>query len=532
MATFRQSLAWMHTWTGLLLGSVFYFMFLTGAAAYYDTEIDRWMRPEHPRPAEVTDPVQAFETGVAYAQKVAPDADYWFIRIPLSRSYSPFIEVSWERDDAAGKAGSGRAELDLRTGEPVPVARETGGGQALYLLHYTFHYMPKSWGQWLAGLAGLFMFGAILSGIVIHKKIFRDFFTFRPGSGSRAWLDGHNVLSVMSLPYQIMIAFSGLVTLALFYFPLIVAAHFGSGVEGENRFYDALYPSWPQYERAGVPRDLVPIAQVLERAQQIAPDERFPMIGVSHPGDENAVIEVMGELGASVVRDFPQIYFNGVTGEVIDIIPRSTGGSLATGAVIEGLHEALFAGPMLRFILFLSALAGAGMVATGLVLWAKKRRERAARGTQVAAGLAFVERLNVGTIAGLPIGIAAYFWANRLLPTVMPDRAGWEMNALFLVWGLALAHSALRTPDKAWAEQFGLAAAMFLLLPVLNAATTNIHLGRTLPLPGQTADWVLAGIDLGLVGIGTALAICARKAARKTSAPSRLRPDMITQPAE
>lgn len=532
MATFRQSLAWMHTWTGLLLGSVLYFMFLTGAAAYYDTEIDRWMRPEHPRPVEVSDPVKAFEKGVAYAHNVAPDADYWFIRIPLSRSYSPFVEVSWEGANAAGEPGSGRAELDLRTGEPVPVARETGGGQALYLLHYTFHYMPKSWGQWLAGMAGLFMFGAILSGIVIHKKIFRDFFTFRPGSGSRAWLDGHNVLSVMTLPYQIMIAFSGLVTLALFYFPLIVAAHFGSGVEGENQFYDALYPSWPQYERAGVPRDLVPIAQVLERAQQIAPDERFPMIGVSNPGDENAVIEVMGEIGASVVRGFPQIFFDGVTGEVIDVMPRPATGSLATGAVIEGLHEALFAGPMLRFILFFSALAGAGMVATGLVLWAKKRLERAARGTQFAAGLALVERLNVGAIAGLPIAIAAYFWANRLLPTGMADRADWEMNALFVVWGLALGHSALRMPRRAWAEQFGLAAAMFLLLPALNTATTNIHLGRTLPLFGRTADWALAGIDLGLLGIGAVFAICARKAARKIRPRPPLRPTMWAQPAE
>jgi uncharacterized iron-regulated membrane protein len=46
--SFRQSMAWLHTWAGLLLGWVLFFMFLTGTAGYFDTEIDRWMQPERP----------------------------------------------------------------------------------------------------------------------------------------------------------------------------------------------------------------------------------------------------------------------------------------------------------------------------------------------------------------------------------------------------------------------------------------------------------------------------------------------------
>ncbi len=45
---FRQSMAWLHTWLGLLFGWLLYFMFVTGTAGYLDTEIDRWMRPELP----------------------------------------------------------------------------------------------------------------------------------------------------------------------------------------------------------------------------------------------------------------------------------------------------------------------------------------------------------------------------------------------------------------------------------------------------------------------------------------------------
>ena len=47
-ATFRQSMAWLHTWTGLTVGWVLYFIFLTGTVGYLNNEVDRWMRPEAP----------------------------------------------------------------------------------------------------------------------------------------------------------------------------------------------------------------------------------------------------------------------------------------------------------------------------------------------------------------------------------------------------------------------------------------------------------------------------------------------------
>ena len=43
---FRQSMAALHTWTGLLFGWLLFAMFVTGTAAYFQEEISRWMRPE------------------------------------------------------------------------------------------------------------------------------------------------------------------------------------------------------------------------------------------------------------------------------------------------------------------------------------------------------------------------------------------------------------------------------------------------------------------------------------------------------
>ncbi|MEM9335787.1 MAG: PepSY-associated TM helix domain-containing protein, partial [Pseudomonadota bacterium] len=51
---FRQSMTWLHTWTGLLFCWILYFMFVTGTLGYFDTEIDHWMAPERGPAKEVS----------------------------------------------------------------------------------------------------------------------------------------------------------------------------------------------------------------------------------------------------------------------------------------------------------------------------------------------------------------------------------------------------------------------------------------------------------------------------------------------
>ena len=45
---FRQSMAWLHTWLGLIVGWVLYYVYLTGNLGYVDKEIDYWMTPDKP----------------------------------------------------------------------------------------------------------------------------------------------------------------------------------------------------------------------------------------------------------------------------------------------------------------------------------------------------------------------------------------------------------------------------------------------------------------------------------------------------
>ncbi|MEM9422324.1 MAG: PepSY-associated TM helix domain-containing protein, partial [Pseudomonadota bacterium] len=243
-------MSWMHTWTGLLFGWVLYFMFLTGSAGYYDTEIDRWMQPENPAPVEVVDPAALFQAGLDYASAQSPGADEYYILLPTSRSYSPYIYTSWKTKDEEGKTTRGSVSL-LADGSVVEGARDTNGGQALYRMHWTFHYIPRSVGELIAGLAAFFMLAAIISGIITHKKILVDFFTLRTAKGQRSWLDSHNIVSVVTLPYQIMITFSGLLFVASSFFIPIFLVQYGISSDTQATIYEELYGIKDPVERSG-----------------------------------------------------------------------------------------------------------------------------------------------------------------------------------------------------------------------------------------------------------------------------------------
>lgn len=62
----------------------------------------------------------------------------------------------------------------------------------------------------------------------------------------------------------------------------------------------------------------------------------------------------------------------------------------------------------------------------------------------------------------------ALLWANRLIPAELTGRGLWETRVFFAVWALSLLHAALRPVFFAWREQFYVAAALCIALPLLS----------------------------------------------------------------
>ena len=83
--SFRKSMSWLHTWGGLSVGWVLYFMFITGTAGYFVSEIDHWMKPETPHMNSTVEHSQLLVLAQKYLVKAAPDAKFWRIYLPSER---------------------------------------------------------------------------------------------------------------------------------------------------------------------------------------------------------------------------------------------------------------------------------------------------------------------------------------------------------------------------------------------------------------------------------------------------------------
>ena len=142
-----------------------------------------------------------------------------------------------------------------------------------------------------------------------------------------------------------------------------------------------------------------------------------------------------------------------------------------------------------------------------------------AQGGQIGWGLRLVDGLNIGAVAGVPIAIAAYFWANRLLPVGLAERPQAEISWFFIAWGAATLAGLAWPTKRMWQVQLGLGGALFAGVPLLNGATTATHLGATVPLH----LWVVAGFDLTCLALGLFLLACAGWLYRRKSAAATRR---------
>lgn len=477
---FRQSMAWLHTWSGLVVGWVLFAVFVTGTASYYRSDISLWMRPELRQEAAFSpeDLARAAEFGVAHLQKHAGNARTWFITLPSADN--PVLDLFWRTKPGTPPS---QAALDPRTGE-VSGLCETKGGDFLYRFHFELH-MPPIWGRWIVGICAMIMLVALVSGIVIHRRIFADFFTFRRDkSAQRGWLDAHNVTGVLGLPFHLMITYTGVVTLALMYMPWGVTTAY----KGDNQAFFAesgqiTAPRPP----AGRPGTLAPIGPMVREAIATVP-EPLERLSILNPKDAAATVVAVFEEPHGLSHEHPQVAFDGVTGAVVEVRQGGLKPAAKTFTTMVGLHEAHFAGPALRVLFFLCGLMGCAMVATGLVLWSVSRMPKA--GEPAFFGLRLVQALNVGTVVGLPAAVAVYLLANRLLPVGIADRSGWEIRAFFGAWIIMALAALLRPHRRAWTEGAIAVAALFVAAATADALT----IGEARFLGFDTALLVLAAL--------------------------------------
>lgn len=477
--TFTQSMAWLHTWAGLIFGWLLFAIFVTGTLAVFDKELDHWMQPEIP--ATEVPQADAARRAIAYLQAHEPQAGNWGISLPSERS--PGLRVS------TGERRHGpTVQLDPRTGEAIEV-RDSVGGNFFFRFHFTLD-LPRNWGIFVVGALALVMLAALVTGIVIHKKILKEFFTFRPNKGQRSWLDFHNASAVLLLPFHLMITYTGLVIFMLIYIPAGVDALFA----GDNRGYFQAQGNARLEQPRGLARQpaaLVDVAPLLAQAEA-----RLGPIGglnIRNPNTAAARIEIRPGLGNRIALAKGQaMVFDGVSGQLLADVAEWRVAPL-TQRVMAGLHFAQFGGYPMRWLYFVCGLVSCLMIASGLVLFCVKRgRKYANAEASVRRWYRVAEVCNVGFVSGLLLACVALLWASRVLPVELAQRESWEVRVFFGVWLLALLHAGIRPVRLAWVEQLLLTALLCIGLGALGGLGDAMRLG-------VAACAMVLGVLLGLL---------------------------------
>lgn len=538
--SFRQAMAWLHTWFGLVLGFVLMAAFFFGALSVFDREFDRWsnpstrfepqpmpsyeaiLRPAFERMQPTREAIDAMRPRVDGAmpttfKTVESWSAYTTHRDPTLAMFAGYDVPNAKDPEEAIWA---YATIDPRDGRAIPDDHLKIGSGFFFPLHYGLTLDWKNLGIWIVGFSALIMLAALISGVVMHRKIFREFFTFRPGKARlRSTLDLHNLTGVVALPFHFFFAFTGLVIFATtYYFPV-----------GHTQLHD-LHDLHEQVEaqetglphdRAGVPAGLASVdAMVAEAQRRWEAKDKAGDVGflvLQHVGDANGYVSVYraGTDRIALVGD--GIHFKASTGELIREDPPAT----AVGRVSEfltGLHLQHFRHWLLRWLYVLGGLAGAVCIATGFVFFVEKRkRQHAQQGSQ---GARIVDALAVTTVTGMVLAALGILLANRLLPEDLPGRGDFERYAFWGTWVLALLHAGWRSAavakglaNPAWREQTWAIAVFALLAVALNWATTGDHLLRTL----SAGYWPVAGIDLSLLAVAAIAFVTARKLGRRAT---------------
>lgn len=505
---FRHSMALLHSWAGVIVGSLLFTMFSMGTLSVFDREIDRWMMPGTRIAGAPAEQKLGLDGPVTeQVLRLTQGSPQWYLRFPSERV--PVLELRWRGAD--GKTFE-RRFLHPRTGAVLEHTDTLGGTGFIFPFHFSLHLKWKDLGHWLAGFAGMTMLVLIVSGVAVHRKLIADFFLFRPHKPlQRASLDLHHVTGVLALPFYFAMALSGMVIMFAIYWP---SAYFAAYPQAKDARQALAVEGQGVYRRAkaSLPAaaPMASLDAMVAQAQSQWQGGQAYFLRVWHPGDRNSYVEIRRGHADMVTRNLDQAWFDAASGATLHRFEAAP--AMTVQAFMAGVHFNQFDHWLLRWLYFLGGLAGCVMIATGFLFWLEARRARHAK--KGLRGVRVVEALAVTSITGILIATLAFLIANRLLPAAAAlagyDRAALEVWAFFLTWLAAMGHAVLRQ-RMAWQEQAAAIAGLAPLAVALNWATTGQHLGYTM----ARGSWAVAGVDLMLLTAALTAAAVSLRLRRK-----------------
>ncbi|MEM7217381.1 MAG: PepSY-associated TM helix domain-containing protein [Pseudomonadota bacterium] len=472
-----------HTWTGLGAGMALFIAFYAGAMTVFFHELEVW--DSHAATVAESGSHADAQRLIDRVLQEDPAAAASLRLYPAQPGHPENVARWFERTE-----GGTFERHDYRL-EGDGLNREQDNAHLagfIYRLHYTAG-LPSSFGLYVLGIVCLIYGIALVSGLLVFLPgLFKDLFALRPGKNNkRFWLDTHNIVGVLSLPWHIMFAWSSAVlAIGVFFLAPFQFLVFEDDLQA---LFGAELGLAAPMEPAGQSAPLVPVAELLRIADAEAPGIEATQLRYSHAGDANATVTIYGDVPVETLDTSAAVTLSATTGAVLNVShpERASAGATFYNGLIA-LHFVSFGGFAAKWLYFVLGLAGAYLFYSGNLLWVETRRRR--RQPEQPGNTLFLARLNTGVCVGCMAGISAAFLASRALAD-FADRADYTELAYFGVFLGALGWSFLRSVPNGARDLLYLCAGLTALIPAFDAIFVDMPIWRSL----LQARWELFVVD-------------------------------------
>nr|WKF62221.1 hypothetical protein HUO10_006754 [Paraburkholderia busanensis] len=485
-----------HTWTGILAGLLLFIAFYAGAITMFKDSLNEWATP----PAIAASPVVPLDHADALIDRTLaayPAARKLFT---LSIVDAGHVRLYWQ--PAAGQRWyawlDGSGALHAMPGRPSDAARLIDG------LHMTGG-VPGGYefGVAVMGVVSLLYGLALVSGvIVLLPTLVKDLFALRIGKNlKRMWLDAHNVVGILSLPFHLVMALS------------VVAFGLGDtifSVQDKLIYQGTLQPMMvaqnPFFAKgsaglhgASTPT-LLPPTQLLARVRERAPHFVPTALRYRRAGEADATVFVGGDDERYLARDGGFALMDPYSGAFFNaqFLPGEGNGNnwSASTSAFYALHFGSYGGAPVRWGYFALGLAGAFLFYSGNLLWIESRRKALRRDgvllTQRRSTF-FMASLTVGVTLGCICGISATLAAAKWLAAHVGNLTAWHVGIFYTVLVASIGWAFVRGAARGSLDLLVLAMVSTAAIPLASA------IGWLAPSSGLwfSADAGPLGVDIG-----------------------------------
>ena len=344
----RAALSWLHLWCGLVIGSVFALVALTGTILVFHVELLRLQHPQLSAAAPVAD-------GAVLARIVEEWRPHGLRSLDLPRTELPVWQGYFEDGH--------RSYFSPEDGSLL-LARSHRDDWLLWLHELHVELLGGEVGKEVLGIAGWIALGLLLSGLYLWwpNRNWLAQLKFHAGPPIRRWLSWHRSSGVVLLPLVLLIALTGVGMVYSQGFRAALSALFGGAIH-EAPVAGAAGPGAPDWSR------------VLAQVQVALPGAQVNRLSVPAPG--GGIVGFRARAAGewhSVGRS--EIHLDGA-GSILQVVD-ATADPLGTRMhqAIYPLHIGAVGGWPYRIAVAISGLVPTFLLCTGFLFWRRRRGKR------------------------------------------------------------------------------------------------------------------------------------------------------------